>query len=78
MDWLVQRAFFEAVKAGRQTPIDVYNLVAWIAITALSEDSIACGSQAVPFSDFTNGKWIRQQPQPDCYWTLEGIYEGER
>jgi predicted dehydrogenase len=78
MDWLVQRAFIEAIKAGRQTPIDVYDSVAWMAITALSEDSIACGSQAVPFPDFTNGKWIRQRPEPQDYWTLDGIYAGER
>ena len=78
MDYLVQRAFIEAIQAGRQTPIDVYDSVAWMAITTLSEDSIACGSAPVPFPDFTNGKWIRQRPDPDCYWTLDGLYEGER
>jgi hypothetical protein len=78
MDYLVQRAFIEAIKAGRQTPIDVYDSAAWMAITNLSEDSIACGSLPVPFPDFTNGKWIRKRPDPDCYWTLDGVYEGER
>ena len=78
MDYLIQRAFVEAIQAGRQTPIDVYDSVAWMAITTLSEDSIACGSAPVPFPDFTNGKWIRQRPSPDTYWTLDGIYEGER
>lgn len=78
MDWLVQRAFIDAIKEKRQTPIDVYDSVAWMAITALSEDSIACGSQPVPFPDFTNGKWIRQRPEADCYWTLDGIYEEGR
>ncbi|MFH1570435.1 MAG: Gfo/Idh/MocA family oxidoreductase [Gemmatimonadota bacterium] len=78
MDWLVQRSFIEAVRAGRQTPIDVYDSVAWMAITCLSEDSIACGSAPVPFPDFTNGKWITRRPVPDCYWTLDGLYEGER
>ena len=74
MDWLVQRAFIEAIKAQRQTPIDVYDSVAWMAVTALSEDSIACGSQPQPFPDFTNGKWIRTRPNPDHYWTLDGVY----
>jgi predicted dehydrogenase len=78
MDYLVQRGFIDAIKAGRQTPIDVYDSVAWMAITALSEDSIACGSMPVPFPDFTNGKWIRTRPDPDHYWTLDGIYEGEQ
>ncbi len=77
MDYLVQRSFVDAIKAGRQTPIDVYDSVAWMAITALSEDSIACGSQPVPFPDFTNGKWITTRPDPDNYWTLDGIYTGE-
>jgi len=78
MDYLVQRAFIEAIREGRQTPIDVYDSVAWMAITALSEDSIACGSAPAPFPDFTNGKWIRQRPDPDCYWTLDGLYDGTR
>ena len=77
MDYLVQRGFIDAIKAGRQTPIDVYDSVAWMAITALSEDSIACGSMPVPFPDFTNGKWIRKRPNPDNYWTLDGIYQDE-
>jgi len=78
MDYLIQRAFIEAIKAGRQTPIDVYDSVTWMAITTLSEQSIACGSLPVPFPDFTNGKWIRKRPEPDGYWTLDGIYAGER
>ena len=75
MDWLVQRAFIEAIKARRQTPVDVYDSVSWMAVTALSEDSIACGSQPQPFPDFTNGKWIRTRPNPDHYWTLDGVYK---
>jgi len=73
MDYLVQRSFIDAIKASRQTPIDVYDSVAWMAITALSEDSIACGSAPVPFPDFTNGKWIRNQPVADNYWSLDGL-----
>ncbi|MEE3232758.1 MAG: Gfo/Idh/MocA family oxidoreductase [Candidatus Latescibacterota bacterium] len=74
MDWLVQRAFIDAIKSGSQTSIDVYDSVTWMAITALSEDSISCGSLPQPFPDFTNGKWIQRQPNPDHYWTLDGIF----
>ena len=43
-------------------PIDVYDCATWMAITALSEDSIARGGRPVPFPDFTNGKWISRKP----------------
>ena len=69
MDYLVQRAFFEAVKAGTQTPIDVYDTVSWMAVTCLSEDSIAKGGMPVPVPDFTNGRWFTRDdivPGPYC------------
>jgi len=49
-----------------------------MAITALSEESVACGSQPVAFPDFTNGKWIVTRPNPESYWSLDGIYTGGR
>ena len=78
MDYLVQRAFIESIKERSQTPIDVYDSVAWMAITALSEESVACGSQPVAFPDFTNGKWIVARPNPESYWSLDGMYAGGR
>ena len=42
-------------------PMDVYDAAAWSAITPLSEQSIASGSQVVAFPDFTNGKWMNQK-----------------
>ena len=60
MDWLVFRAFVESVKAGTQTPIDVYDTAALMCISALSEESIACGSIPVPIPDFTNGRWMER------------------
>jgi hypothetical protein len=48
-----------------------------MAITALSEDSIACGSAPVAFPDFTNGKWVRNRPEADCYWSLDGLWNGD-
>ncbi|CAM4070623.1 Gfo/Idh/MocA family oxidoreductase [Paenibacillus alkaliterrae] len=60
MDWLVFSDFFESVKKGTQTPIDVYDMASWMCISALSEDSIAMGGQPVAIPDFTNGKWINR------------------
>ena len=34
-----------------------YDGAAWMAVTALSEESIAKGGVPVAFPDFTNGKW---------------------
>ena len=62
MDYLVLRAYVEAVKAGTQTPIDVYDSAAWMAVTCLSEDSVAMGSMPVAIPDFTNGKWFQREP----------------
>jgi len=58
MDGLVLEAFSDAIREGRPTPIDVYDVAAWMATTALSEQSIALGSAPVYYPDFTNGKWM--------------------
>ena len=47
----------EALKAGTEMPIDIYDAVAWSAITPLSEQSIAAGNRTVDFPDFTQGRW---------------------
>jgi predicted dehydrogenase len=58
MDWFVLDAFLEAVKRKVNTPQDVYDAVAWSAITPLSEASIQLGGESVDFPDFTGGKWM--------------------
>ncbi len=58
MDWLVCRAFIEAVKQGTNTPIDAYDTATWMAIAPLSEASIAKGGAPVEVPDFTKGKWL--------------------
>ena len=63
MDYLVLRAFVESVQDNVKPPIDTYDMASWMAVTALSEMSIAAGSSAVPFPDFTNGRWI--EPRDD-------------
>ena len=73
MDFLVLRAFFEAVQKRTQTPIDVYDTAAWMAITPLSEESIAMGSMPVPIPDFTNGKWIDPRPYVKGTYCLEEV-----
>ncbi|MDD6033859.1 MAG: Gfo/Idh/MocA family oxidoreductase [Oscillospiraceae bacterium] len=63
MDGLEMEAFAYCVLNNVPFPIDVYDSAAWMAITVLSEDSIALGGQPVPFPDFTNGKWIHREPE---------------
>ena len=63
MDYLEMEAFAYCVMNNQPFPIDIYDSAAWMAVTVLSEDSIALGSQPVPFPDFTNGKWIHREPE---------------
>lgn len=62
MDWFVVNAFVEALKADAPMPIDIYDAVAWSAITPLSEQSIAEGFRTLAFPDFTEGKWKDRKP----------------
>lgn len=62
MDWFVMNAFIEAYKRSEPMPLDVYDHVSWAAITCLSEQSIAQGSEPQAFPDFTDGKWMHRKP----------------
>ena len=73
-DYIVVSAFFDAVKRGVAPPIDVYDTAAWMAITCLSEDSIAMGGTPVAFPDFTNGMWIDRPPEPPNKYSLDAIH----
>ena len=75
MDYLVVSAFVEAVQLGAPPPIDVYDTAAWMAITALSEQSVAMGGMPVPVPDFTNGMWIEREPFRRGIFCLEEICE---
>lgn len=70
MDWLVFNAFFESVANKTQTPIDVYDAAAWMSISVLSEQSIACGGGTVFVPDFTNGKWLQPQKTVESKYSL--------
>ncbi len=74
MDALVLQAFCEAVRNKTTLPIDVYDCAAWMCLTCLSEESIACGSMPVAIPDFTNGKWINETVTPGK-WSLDEIFE---
>lgn len=73
MDFLVLNAFVEAVKEGGKPPIDVYDTATWMAVTCLSEQSIAMGSHPVPIPDFTNGMWIDREPYRRGMYCLEEV-----
>lgn len=49
MDWLVLRAFFKSVQEQAEPPIDVYDTVAWMCISTLSEQSVAMGGHRCRF-----------------------------
>lgn len=73
IDYLVVRAFVEAVRMQTQTPIDVYDAASWMAITCLSEHSVALGGTPVVFPDFTNGAWLNRKPSPPSKYNLDRI-----
>ncbi len=70
MDWHTLRAFVESYKEGYPSPIDVYDAAAWMCISALSETSIALGSQPVEIPDFTGGGWIKTSQNPTWKYSL--------
>jgi predicted dehydrogenase len=74
-DYLVLRGFIESVANNTLAPIDVYDTATWLAITTLSEDSIALGSSPVPFPDFTNGKWINREPVVKSKFALDRVFD---
>jgi predicted dehydrogenase len=57
MDWLEFEIFFRNLREDAPMPVDVYDAASWMAVTALSEASIAKGGAVVEIPDFTGGKW---------------------
>ena len=62
MDFFVIHAFIEALKIDAPMPIDIFDAVAWSAITPLSEQSIKEDNRTLAFPDFTAGKWETRKP----------------
>jgi hypothetical protein len=46
-----------------------------MAVTALSEQSVARGGAAVDFPDFTDGKWTNRKPSPSSIYNLDIVDE---
>lgn len=63
MDYFVFHDFITSVKEKTVPPLDVYDAASWMAVTPLSEQSIARGSAPMPFPDFTNGKWMNRRQE---------------
>lgn len=61
MDWLEFKVFFDALRTHKPMPVDVYDAASWMAITPLSELSVAKAGAVVEIPDFTNGRWLMNQ-----------------
>lgn len=61
MDFFVFHHFVESAKQNIAPQIDVYDAATWLAITPLSEASIATGSTPQAFPDFTRGRWTERK-----------------
>ena len=57
VDYFCTHAFWECVRSGGPSPIDVYDAAAWSSILPLSHKSIVEGSAPQEIPDFTRGKW---------------------
>ncbi|MDR1629557.1 MAG: Gfo/Idh/MocA family oxidoreductase [Oscillospiraceae bacterium] len=73
MDYLVLSAFVESATDNLHPPIDVYDTAVWMAVTCLSEQSVALGSMPVAFPDFTNGMWIDREPFRRGVYCLDDV-----
>jgi len=71
MDWLVFDAYFTSLMDNVVPPIDTYDAAAWMAITPLSEISIANGSMPVDIPDFTRGMWTNRTDKNTGFYALD-------
>jgi predicted dehydrogenase len=60
-DYLSLSTFAACVERDLPVPIDAYDAATWMSIAALSEQSIANGSEPVSVPDFTNGAWMDRE-----------------
>ena len=59
MDYLMCYRLVQCLREGLEPDIDVYDAAAWSVPGPLSQISVARGSMAVKFPDFTRGHWQR-------------------
>lgn len=62
MDYFLFNDFVNCAKEFKLPPFDVYDAATWLAITPLSEQSIAQGGAPMAFPDFTRGRWMHRKP----------------
>lgn len=74
IDYIVIGAFIDSVRNKTAPPIDVYDAATLMAITPLSEASIACGSMPVAIPDFTDGRWLKREAPPVTRYALDDVY----
>ena len=72
MDYLVLCAFADSLEYG-EPPIDVYDTATWMAVTYLSEQSVAMGGTPIPMPDFTSGRWLNRTPERRSKYALTEI-----
>jgi len=60
MDYLMCYRLVQCLREGLEPDIDVYDAAAWSVPGPLSQLSVARGSMAVKFPDFTSGHWERR------------------
>ncbi len=61
MDAIEFSVFFDAIREGKEMPLDVYDAATVMVISALTEQSIAMGGAPVAIPDFTHGAWIYRE-----------------
>lgn len=61
MDYLMCYRLVQCLREGLEPDIDVYDAAAWSVPGPLSQLSVARGSMAVKFPDFTRGHWERRR-----------------
>ena len=71
-DFFVVRAFLDSLKNGWPMVTDVYEAALMMALTPLSEESIAKGGAPVMAPDFTKGRYLTRKPltREDNYWCI--------
>ena len=72
MDYLVLCALMDSMESG-EPPIDVYDAAVWMAVTYLSEQSVAMGGHVVPVPDFTRGAWMERRPERISKYMLSEV-----
>jgi predicted dehydrogenase len=63
MDYIMLWRLIHCIRKGLTPDIDVYDLAAWAAPTALSEASVKKGGAPQKFPDFTRGRWKEGRPR---------------